>query len=116
MSGTETDERKVCKACGAKQFITEMAFGYCLPCWEKEKVTPAKARVRVTIVTIYRGGTAETYVAAVLGSVSAEERGRLTEAFGVNTDEDDDEHDTIGFQEVDAVAPGELSEVLQAFP
>lgn len=72
--------------------------------------------MKVTIVTLYRGRTAEIYVAAVLGSVPDEERRRITEAFVVEEDEEDDDSDTIGFQEVEAVPPGELSEVLQAFP
>jgi hypothetical protein len=75
--------------------------------------------MKVTIVTIYRGATAETYVGAVLGSVTDEGRRRIAAAFGVNEDEGDEgdeDHDTIGFQEADAVPPEGLSEVLQAFP
>jgi hypothetical protein len=69
--------------------------------------------MKVTIVTVYRGETAETYVGAVLGSVSAEEREAMADAFEV----DEDEEDTIGFQEVElAEEPRELAEVLQAFP
>lgn len=72
--------------------------------------------MRITVVTIYRGATAETYVGAVVGSVSPEDRARLTDAFDVNVDEDDDEHDTIGFRELEAVAtPDDLEEVVSAF-
>lgn len=71
--------------------------------------------MKVTIVTVYRGRTAETYVGAVRGSVSAEGRKVLEGAFEI--DRDGDEPDDIGFQEVElADGPGGLAEVLQAFP
>lgn len=30
------DGKLVCKVCKGKQYITEMALGHCLPCWEKK--------------------------------------------------------------------------------
>lgn len=73
------------------------------------------ASMKVTIVTVFRGRTAETYVGAVRGSMSAEDRERMTRGFAI--DRDDDEPDDIGFQEMElADEPGELAEVLQAFP
>lgn len=71
--------------------------------------------MKVTIVTLYRGKTAETYVGAVEGCVSEQARKNLALAFDI--DRDDDEPDDIGFQEVElAERPGQLAEVLQAFP
>lgn len=69
--------------------------------------------MKVTIVTVYRGKTAETYVGAVRGPISDEDCEAMADAFKV----DEDEEDAIGFQEVElAEEPRELPEVLQAFP
>jgi len=70
--------------------------------------------MKVTIVTLYRGETADTYVGAIRGSVSAKDRARVSRGLKVRKSCDEDE---IGFQEVElADEPGELAEVLQAFP
>lgn len=71
----------------------------------------------VTVVTIERGATADTYVGVVLGAVDEAGRRRIAEAFDVNEDEEDDDRDTLGFQTVmPARRADDLNSVLQAYP
>jgi predicted rRNA methylase YqxC with S4 and FtsJ domains len=72
--------------------------------------------VKITIVTLYRGRTAETYVNAVAGSLTFEQRAALTDRFDVRESEDDEDDDTLGFVEVEVGSFSSLTEVLQAFP
>lgn len=71
----------------------------------------------ITIVTLYRGHSAETYVAAVKGELTPEQKRGFIDRFQVNEAKDDDDEDTMGFAVVELhEQPEHLTTVMQAFP
>ncbi len=73
--------------------------------------------MKITVVTLYRGKSVETYVGAVAGELSDAEREAVRARLGVEDDESVDDPDMIGFQVVEVAASADaLTEVLHAFP
>lgn len=66
---------------------------------------------KVTVVTLYRGESAETYVGVVAGSLGPEARQAVADGLGVDREAGDD----IGFVETDAVPAGDLRTLSNAF-
>ena len=56
--------------------------------------------MKITIMTLYRGRSCETYVAAVEGAVTKEREAELAGQLNLAT-EDGEALDTLGFQEVE---------------
>jgi hypothetical protein len=60
--------------------------------------------MKITVVTLYRGDTADYYVGAVAGSLTNKQRLAVAERFNAKfgcEEEDDDEERRVYFREVD---------------
>lgn len=72
----------------------------------------------ITIVTLYDGSYCETYVGAVWGSLSEEQRRDLARAFDASVGVVDDDYDVEGrymyFRETEACQPEDLGSLSNA--
>lgn len=72
--------------------------------------------MRITIITLYRGESADTYVTAVKGEVTEEQEKKIAKDLCLKT-EDDEALDQVGFQQIELLdSPNEVHNLLNAFP
>jgi hypothetical protein len=73
--------------------------------------------MKVTIITVYRANSADTYTAVVEGELTAEQRTDLASRLDLRSYEDDEMSDDIaGFVTLDVVKPEDLTKIHAAFP
>jgi len=68
--------------------------------------------MQVTVITIYRGQTAESYVGVVPGTLTEEQKTKLHDDFSVRDGDTDEDPDNIFFRTLEMTPAEDLKEVL----